>query len=363
MSRAIALVGEGLRIALAQPVATAVTALIVAGVCAVIVATTGQTVAIERDVLARIDDAGTRTILIEDTDGRGGLRPDAVERVNALSDVDWAVGFGIATDVRPRGLDGAAAVPIRRYVGSLPDSVKTSPWRPSPTTALVGVDAIRLLGFMIVAGPVEEGVGTELGVVGWFRAAPPLEFLNRSLLAVASDDEAVVRIVVLASSASVVPGVAAAIRSTLDPVEPASISVQTSESLVEIRAAVQGQIGTFGRGIVTGTLAAGLALAALNVLGTVTARRRDFGRRRALGASRLDIVTLVLVPTLLTAVIGALVGTTIGTLIAQQVVSAIPEPAFIIAVGLLAIIATGIAALPPAALAAYRDPIRVLRVP
>lgn len=363
--RAGGLLAEALRMARAQPVSAAVTAVIVAAVCGVIVSTTGQTVAIERDVLSRIDDAGTRTIVIEDTEGRAGLDAGAIARVEALDGVEWAVGFGIASDVRPAGLEGAPAVPIRGYVGDLPGPVTTSAWDRQPGTALAGPEAIRALGFETAAGPVQAVTANapELGVVGWLRAEAPLEFLNRALLTVADEDEPVVRIIALASSAEQVPGLAAAIRAVLDPADPSSVAIQTSDALVQVRAAVRGELGTWGRDLVTLILGAGLVLTALNVFGAVTTRRRDFGRRRALGASRLDIIGLVTTQTVATAVVGATAGAGIGTIVVQQTLGIAPRVDFVLAVAILAVIATAIAALPPAIIAAYRDPVRILRVP
>ena len=349
----------------AQPVATAVTAVIVAAVCAVIVSTTGQTVAIERDVLNRIDDAGTRTIVIEDIEGRAELDQGTVARVEALAGVEWAVGFGPASDVRPSGLDGAPAVPIRSYVGDLPALVTTSSWDPQRGVALAGIDAIHALGFETAAGPV-QAVGAnepQMGVVGWLRAEAPLEFLNRGLLTVADEDEQVVRIVALASSAEQVPGLAAAIGAVLDPADPSSVAILTSDALVQVRAAVQGELGTWGRNVVTLVLGAGLVLTALNVFGAVTARRRDFGRRRALGASRLDIIALVTTQTVATAVVGAIAGVVVGTVVVQLTLGIAPQADFGVAVAILAVIVTAVAALAPAVIAAYRDPVRILRVP
>lgn len=365
MRRVLALLAESLRIAASQPISTLVTAVVIAGVCAVIMSTTGQTVAIERDVLASIDDAGTRTIVIEDVEGRAGLDVDTVARVQGLSGVEWAIGLGIASDVRVVGLDGGAAVPIRAYVGDLPEVVSTSPWRPGSDVALAGVDTLEVLGFAVPAGTV-EAIGREeprLGVVGWLDAAPPLDFLNRALLTVAEPDELVVRIIVLGRSAEQVPAVAEAIGAVLYPDDPGSVSVRTPEALVQVRAAVRGDLGTWGRNIVSLLLAAGLVLTALNVFGAVTTRRRDFGRRRALGASRAAIVVLVTVQTGVTALIGAVVGTCLGAAIVQGLLGIAPSLEFAVAISVLAVLAAGAAALPPALLAAYRDPVRILRVP
>jgi putative ABC transport system permease protein len=357
--------GESLRIAVAQPVASAVTAIIVAAVCGVIISTTGQTVAIERDVLRRIDDAGTRTVLVEDTQGRAALEAAVVDRIAALGDVEWALGFGLANDVRPMGLEGGAPVAMRAIFGSLPESVTATPWTARSGTALAGRDALRSLGFAAAAGPVTP-VGREsgdTGVVGWMRAEAPLESLNRTLVTVPAEGEAVIRLVVLAESADVVPQLASSIRSLLDPADPASVAVQTSDALVQVRAAVRGELGTFGRNLVTIVLGAGLILTALNVFGSVTARRRDFGRRRALGASRLDIVMLVTVQTIAVAVAGGAAGSVVGMVVVTRALGAAPELDFVAAVIVLAVLAAAIAALFPALLAAYRDPVRILRVP
>lgn len=365
MSRMGSMWAESLRVAWSQPVATVVTATIVAAVCGVIVSTTGQTVAIERDVLSRIDDAGTRTIVVEDMQGRGQLRPEVIDRLKAVSHVEWVVAFGLTTDVRPASLPGADGVPIRPVFGGLPPPVTTSGAALSPGIALAGIDALRDLGFGTAAGPVQPAAADtqELAVAGWFEATAPLTFLNRSLLTLPGPNESVMRIVILADSARSVSDVKELARNLIDPVDPTSISITTSDTLITVRAAVQGTLGTFGRAIVGGVLLAGLVLTGLNVFGAVTARRRDFGRRRALGASRLDIVAMVLVQTVATGVGGALMGTAIGVLVVQRAVGTAPSPDFVAAVAILAVLVTAAAGLVPAVIAAFRDPVRVLRVP
>lgn len=364
MTRATNLFAEAIRVGWSQPVASSVTALIVAAVCGVIVSTTGQTVVLEREVLGRIDDAGTRAIVVEDVDGRAAFEAGVVDRIDSLSGIEWAIGFGIANDVRPKGLAGAPAVPIRPYFGTLPPAIETSPWHPSPGTALAGHQAIATLGLKTAAGPVDLSTdGSEVGVVGWLDADPPLDFLDRSLLIVATDGDAVIRIVALAASAERVPSLRSAIASLLDPADATSVAIETSDSLVQVRAAVDGELGTFSHTIVIGALLAGLVLTALNVFGAASARRRDFGRRRALGASRLDIAVLVTMQTAATAICGAIIGASVGTLIVHLQIGSVPEADFTVAVATLAVMTSSFAALPPALFAAFRDPVRVLRVP
>src|SRR5690606_36273036 len=201
-----------------------------------------RTVAAERAVLSRIDEAGTRTVVVEDTQGRAGFDPDVVERIAALDGVSWAVGFGPASDVRPAGVAGAQPVAIRTLHGVLPDVVETSPWDQRVGTALAGVEAVAALGFATAAGPVRpSGGGPGVGVVGWLRAHAPWEFMSGARVRDPSGgDDQVIRVFALVESRQRVPTVAAAIGSVLDPDDPSSVAVQTSEALVAVLAAVQG---------------------------------------------------------------------------------------------------------------------------
>ena len=49
-------------------------------------------------------------------------------------------------------------------------------------------------------------------------------------------------------------------------------------------------------------------------------------------------------------------------MVVAQTLGLAPQLEFGVAVGVLAIIATALAAIPPALVAAYRDPVRILRV-
>jgi putative ABC transport system permease protein len=168
---------------------------------------------------------------------------------------------------------------------------------------------------------------------------------------------------VLAERPDQVAALTDAVVAVVGPADPTSLGVQTSESLALIRAAVAGELGTYGRRLVLMILGAGLALVVLNMYGAVTTRRRDFGRRRALGASRGTIVALVTLQTAITGLLGAALGTAIGAAVVWRLTDLLPDLRFAVAVGVLAIIATIAAAVPPALVAAHRDPVKVLRVP
>ena len=91
--------------------------------------------------------------------------------------------------------------------------------------------------------------------------------------------------------------------------EPGTVTVDTSAQLAEIRAAVNGELRTYGHGTVLAILAVSTVLVAANLLALVIMRRKDFGRRRALGATRGLIIALVIGQVAVPAVAGAVAGT------------------------------------------------------
>lgn len=363
----LSLGAEALRVARSQPVTTIVTMLLTAAVSGVILTTTGQTVQAEQQVLARIDDAGTRSIIISDTEGRAGLTPDSVVRVAALSGVEWVIGLGPAIDGRNARLGRTGQpVAVRFLYGDLPDLVTTDPWDRTPGTALAGSDATTTLGLPLPAGGLILTDTTQQAIVGSFTATDPLTSLNRSILAApdASTEQRVVRsLYILTVRPDDVSAITSAALSVLGATDMGSISIQTSEALADVRAAVAGELGSYGRQLVTLVLGAGLVLVGLNIYGAVTTRRRDFGRRRALGATRPTIVGLVSLQVLASAAIGAALGAAAATALVLRWTNQPPDWPFTTAIVVLTTLAAGLAAVPPAVVAAYRDPLTVLRVP
>jgi putative ABC transport system permease protein len=244
--------------------------------------------------------------------------------------------------------------------------VLTGPaWDRADGTALVGSQAQYTLGLRVPAGGLVTSGDLDLAVVGRFVAEEPLNFLEESvLIAAAPDPSHTVRSIhVLVERPEDVTPLAAAVRLAIGAVDPTQLAVETSADLAAIRAAVAGELGTFGRGLVLMVLGAGLVLVGLTMYAAVTARRRDFGRRRALGADRGAITGLVTLQAAITGSVGALVGTVAGGVIVWRLTDGLPSADFAGAVVVLAVLSAVAASLPPAVIAAHRDPIRVLRVP
>jgi putative ABC transport system permease protein len=350
----------------AQPVASTITALVTAAAVAVILSTTGQTVVAEQEVLARIDDAGTRSILVG-IDPAAEVTPEAVERVGRLSSVEWVVGFGPVQDARNLAVPGGAPVALRPVYGELPAVLVLDPLRQPPwhTVAWAGDEALTTLGFATAAGGVVTDLtGEDYAVVGSLTATDPLDDFNRQIVRLPGpDDDELRRLVVVTHRPDQVDATADLVLDILSPADPAAVTLQTSVQLAAVRAAVAGELGEYSRSLVLTVLAAALGLLLVTSYGTVATRRRDFGRRRALGATRPTIVALVCTQQGLTAGIGILGGTAAGIAFTWRWTHHLPDSRFTAAVAVLVLLVTVAAAVAPAIVAAYRDPVRILRVP
>lgn len=102
---------------------------------------------------------------------------------------------------------------------------------------------------------------------------------------------------------------------------------------------------------------------AVLLYGLVMLRRKDFGRRRALGATRGLIVGLLLVQTGLLAVIGVGVGTAASLVVLVASGDPLLGVPFTSALSVLTLSTALVAAALPAVIASRREPIRELRVP
>ncbi len=361
-----AVVSEAWRVAVSTPVASVMLAVVVAAAVGSILATTGQTVRAEQDVLAKIDEAGTRLIVATDTDGSARIPPDAVAQIAALSKVEWVFGVGFARDGSNAAI-GAGGLPaaVRTMWGDLPDVIDVNGRLPHPGEALTGTIAAETLGLALPVGGIDTG-DTQISVVGGFVAHDPLDGLNTSLLAAPenhSNTETLRTVYVLAQVPDDVAALADAVAAVLGADDPFAVSLTTSETLADVRAAVAGELGRFSRSLIAAVLAAGLILIALIVYTSVTARRQDFGRRRALGARRGTITGLVVTQTLIVTTIGIAIGAAAGTALTFRWTTEPPDHTFVAAIAVLTLLAAGIAATPPAVIAAWRDPVHVLRVP
>jgi len=365
------MVRDGVKATLANPVSSAMAAFIVALLCFVVLMTSGRTAATEAGVLASLDDTGTRLITVTDASGQAGLHPESVEVLRRLPGVAWVVGFGPAVDAvmqAPGTLTGQIplGVPVRSMVGSLPDDCPVVMGRLSdePGEAVAGREAAATLGLVDGAGPVTTPE-RQAGVVGVVDLTGTLSrFMNTVLVTVSPSDVGLLRyIYVLVYDASDVPTISDAVTAGVWVDEPSQMTVETSDAILALQRVISGQLGASSRQLMAGIMGVGVAVVAATMFAVVGSKRRDFGRRRALGASRSAIVTLVLIQAGLTAIVGAMIGCGIGLVAISLTNGILPTVQFSTGFLFLAVLAATIGAVPPAVVASRRDPVRELRVP
>lgn len=349
-----------------QKTASAAGSLVVALVCIVVLVTTGRTAATEHDVVQSIEGLGARLVVVTDVSGDAGIRSDSVTQVAGISGVSWAFGLGAATEAGNSALPSQRGVAMRALVGTLPPEVEIDHGRAPAASheAVVGSLAKATLGLVDVVGAVSDR-DTTVGTVGAMEAVGPLDFLNETVVYRAGDGVDVdVRYIYLAvDNASDAEAISTDVAAVLRVANPNDVDVAVSDGVIALRDVVSGHLGASARQLMVMVLGVGLVLVVLTTFAAVSARRRDFGRRRALGASRSALVALVVMQTAIMACIGAVFGAAVGVMAVRISTGIAPAWTFVAGVALLAVIMAIMAAVVPALIGAMRDPVRVLRVP
>lgn len=362
---AVRLLREGTSIAASNKVASLVMGLVAAAVTVVVLATTGQSAATQEQVLSTMSGLDARVIQITDTDGQASIKPDTVGVLQSLSGVETVIGLGPARDIRTSSLpDAGTPVPLRNVYGALPPEVSLDTGRLQRGDVIIGSRAQAKLGLQHAAGGVTDSLDQKYPVSGAFHSTGYLRFLDRGALTRQRPDatDTVSEIFVVAERPEDVDTLLKVLPGAVVATKP-SYTVEASEALIRARDTVSDNLADAARGQLQLSLGAAVALQAITMTGAVSQRRRDFGRRRSLGASRSAVVVLVLAQTVLPAALGAALGAVAGGFIVQHLTNALPPLGFTVGVATLAVLSAAAAAIPPALLAALRDPVRILRVP
>lgn len=371
---------EAWRSARGTPVGTGVTVFLVLAMCVGVLLTSGRTVANEQQVLSQIDSYASRTITVRAQPG-ANLSPTVVDRVAQFAQVAWVGGFTAATDVSNQNLppahtpsSGVTRVALRHMW--TPD---LSVFAPSPQATLAtpvvpdsvwaSPEALTKLAMPFATGSVVSGLSAGLQsypLVQQIATPEHLAFLEPLLIIptdVITPESQIGVLVVVAHNPNQVDSVALAVRSVLNVADPLLISVETSSEFNHLREIVAQELGGFGRSMVLLVFAGCAVLVGAVLYGMVMMKRKDYGRRRALGASQSLVVSLVLVQTGLLAIIGAVSGSALSLAVLAFMGDPLPKLPYVLSVATLAVITALIAAVIPAIAAARRDPLTELRVP
>jgi putative ABC transport system permease protein len=365
--RSVALVREILASVRSHAVSSAATTVIIAGLCALVLLTAGRTAGAALAVLGTLDADGTRSIVIR-ADPDAGLTTAVFHRLDRVDGIEWVGAFDAADDLSNARAPGSAPVPVRRVFSTdltrigLPGGVSAG-----VEAAFASSAATRELGFTEGVGVLRDpGGGRDVTVLGDFEPPSFLAFLEPAVLVPSAIDadhpRPVGLLVVIARSPGLVEPLSAATASLLGVTDATKVEIETSARLAEIRSTVATQLGDSGHTLVLGLFGLTTVLVAALQVTLVLLRRRDFGRRRALGATRALIVILVLGQAAVQGTVGAVIGTAVAGATTAVLADPPPPPSFTLGVTVLAIVAGIVGALAPALVASRRDPLTELRV-
>ncbi|QWT23148.1 lipoprotein ABC transporter permease [Subtercola sp. PAMC28395] len=342
---------------------------VVATLCFTVMLTTGRNIAESDAVLANIDHVGTRILLVR-AEAASGLDTRVLDRLAPLHGVEWIGALGPASDVTNAAIEGGTRVALRPAYGTgWPIMGIGGPGvvPPGSRRAVTTVDARRLLGLRDGVGVVRDVQSDEnVDVIGSVPLPEYLDFVGPAVLVPEpsiADPRPVSVLIVIASTAAQVEALTSTVSSLLAVDDATKVTVTSGEQLAQLRERVGSQLGVFGHAFVLVVFLVGAALVAMILSGLVLMRRRDFGRRRALGASRRLVIGLLLATVGLQAMAGSIVGSVVALALLVMQGSPVPSPAFCTAVVVLALVTSLGAAVIPALIASTREPLRELRVP
>lgn len=328
--------------------------------------TTGRTAATESEVLATVDSLGTNFITAVDSTGTAGIDPSAVEILQSIDGIEWVFAVGPAFNATLPSLSfSASGAPItaRPIFGELPTEVKTDKGaRARQGQAVAGLNAAQSLGLVRGVGTTDIQ-GEPIPVVGTFDGVGPLSILQDTVL-YWTDVKLPIRYIYIRT----IPGydieaIAELVESILPTENPAGIEVEIARGAIELRSVLSGALGESSRQLMVGVLGVGLVLVAITMTGAVNARKRDFGRQRAIGASRSAIIALVILQAIYAGLLGSITGVIFGVTFTALALGAAPSLSFVTGVLMLCVVVAIFGALYPAMAAARQDPVRILRVP
>lgn len=350
--------------AIAARVSSGLALLVSAATCLAALLTVGQQAAAEQRLAQEFARPAARTLALTDDNDSSLLSSAAVDSLRSLDRAERVVTLSTPRDAFNGALgEGATRVSLVVVSGDVGGAITLVAGRmPSPGSdeVLVSATAQTKLGLAVPSGVVETTDHRQWSVVGRFVPLTPFEQLEEQIVAIdPSPVEANREVRIVADSVASVSGTQAAALAILAP-KPGDLAVQSAVAAAATSASATAQLTAFGRSLLLLILGAGAFFIAVVVLADVLIHRRDLGRRRTLGITRADLVTLVALRTTLPSALGAVLAAGAGLAVAAARSLPIP-PEFAFSVAALATITAGVAAIPPALLAAWRDPVAVMR--
>lgn len=219
------------------------------------------------------------------------------------------------------------------------------------------------LGLVHDTGAVDIAGGT-IAVTGPARLPPGLDFLSGSVLLGHCDRFVPLQeLVVQVDKPEQVAATQQAVLTLFTATERANLDVESAQDRIDLATEVAVTARASRDRLAVTTALGATILVALLFSAVVVGRRRDYGRRRALGATRQFIWTLVLVQAIATTALAVALAIVATVTLAIATSNPTPNITYLAATAVLLTCGAGIGSLIPALIAATGDPIQELRVP
>lgn len=357
-----------------QRVTSVVIMMIVSVSVVLVLGTAGLAAATQSSVLATVDQVGTRSIAVYSKNPERGLPVHVLEFAQQLDIVQSAVGFSETVDVMNAAFDGGKRVALRLVYGQLARKLvenfeaEGGDFRSRPSSgdvqAFATDDALELLGLPPQGGGARVvNEGADVTVLGSVHLPEYLKGLSPTLLAPVESTKSLAVIYVSTYSPEQVALASSVLRSQLSELNAEDYSIETSQAYVNLRSAIDGKLTQSTHMLVVSVLSIASLATMLVVWAVVLLRRRDLGRRRALGASQLMIIALMMGQVFILTLMGSVLGTVCAYVGIVALSQPVPPLNFALQVArVLACMCTLLSIL-PAGWAASRDPLSELRVP
>jgi putative ABC transport system permease protein len=361
--RTLALLRESCVSALAARVPTVLILLVTAAMTFAAATTSGRSAALQDQLDRRVQDAGARVITVSDLGDDAFLTETNIETVAALSSVETAAAVTRAATVTNRSLGwGGPTVSAWGLVGSDFSDIadlQMGRW-PEPGEAIVSTKAAQVLRMESPSGAVITRDQQAYAVVGGFEAEGPFDWLNEGVLYAPTGQAVGAEARVVVSDLGMLGPTERTVRKVLAPNDPANLRLTSPRDLAEVSHELGGDLRSAGYETTLIVLLVGALFVGAVSLADVLIRRRDLGRRRALGATRFDLVALICLRVLFSAILGAVLGVVAVQAFGAIAVTIAPL-AYAAASATLVAISALLATIPAGLLAANRDPVTVLR--
>ena len=354
----------------AQLVTSLVVLLIAGGAVGAVLGTAGLSAAAQSKVLSTVDSVGTRSISIYATDPNTPIEPQILDALERLDIVESALGFSVTVDVVNAELNAGKRVGARLVYGGFARDLHERAASHAAAhygdglTGFATPDAFDLLGLPAEGGGVRVAQdGREITVIGDVTLPEHLAELTPTILVPVEHPEGLSAIFLAARSAEDLPLLTDLVRGQMRGYTSQQYNLATSQAYASLRAAIDGELTASSHSLIVGVLGAGAGATMLVVWAVVLLRRKDLGRRRALGASRLVIIGLTVGQVAVLTLLGASIGAGVASAMMVALGQPVPPWDFQVAVVVALAAASTLLCIVPALWAAQRDPLTELRVP